>query len=120
VSNTWHHLIEEAAFPAEGKLAAQVGGWHVLVARGDDGLHALNDRCTHQASLLSGGRVRRGAIMCPLHGARFELASGKCIGGTYRSLRTFELRVVEGMIEVAIPDTPPGMDELPVTTLPLA
>jgi anthranilate 1,2-dioxygenase ferredoxin component len=114
MSETWHSLIAASEFPEDGKLAAKLAGWYVLVARTDHGFSAINDRCTHQASLLSGGRIRRGAVMCPLHGARFEVATGKCIGAAYRDLRTFPLRIEGGTIEVAIPDTPPGIDELPV------
>jgi nitrite reductase/ring-hydroxylating ferredoxin subunit len=114
VGDNWHAVTTESDFPAEGKLAAKIAGWYVLVARTDEGFQAVNDRCTHQASLLSGGRIRRGAIMCPLHGARFEIVTGKCIGGTYRDLRIFPLRVEGGTIEVALPDHPPSMDELPV------
>ena len=110
----WHPLCAEAAFPTEGKAAALLGGWSVLVLRADDGLHAVNDRCTHQASQLSPGRLRRGAIMCPLHGARFEAATGRCIGGAYADLRRFDLRVTDGTIEVAVPATPPGPHERPV------
>ncbi|WP_408590298.1 Rieske (2Fe-2S) protein [Novosphingobium sp.] len=116
MSDSWHALIPEAEFPSDGKLATKVAGWHVLVAKIDDGLLAVNDRCTHQAALLSAGRIRRGAVMCPLHGARFEMAGGKCIGGAYRDLRSFGLRVSDGMIEVCVPDSPPGMDETPVIT----
>lgn len=114
MSETWHTLLAESEFPAEGKLATKVAGWYVLVAKTDDGFHAVNDRCTHQAALLSGGRIRRGAVMCPLHGARFEMATGRCIGSAYRDLRTFPLRVTDGVIEVSLPDTPPTMEELPV------
>ena len=116
MSESWHPLIAEADFPAEGKLAAQIAGWHVLVLRDESGLwRALNDRCTHQAALLSGGRVRRGAIMCPLHGARFDVGSGKCLGGAYPDLRTFPVRVAEGGIEVCLPDSPPGPSERPMS-----
>lgn len=118
MSESWHHVIAESDFPEEGKLATKIGGWYVLVARTDDGLHAVNDRCTHQASLLSGGRIRRGAVMCPLHGARFEMATGRCIGGSYRDLRSFALRVENGDIEVFLPDEPPSMEELPVAPPP--
>jgi anthranilate 1,2-dioxygenase ferredoxin component len=114
----WHPLITEAEFPEEGKLAARVNLWHVLVVRSDEGLFAVNDRCTHQASVLSTGRVRRGAIMCALHGARFEFATGRCIGGSYRDLRIFPVRIVDGMIEVAVPDKTPGMEDLPVILSP--
>lgn len=115
MSEVWHGVIEEALFPEEGKLATRINGWYVLVARIESGFQAVNDRCTHQASLLSGGRIRRGAVMCPLHGARFELATGRCIGSQYRDLRIFPLRITDGMIEVALPDTQPGMDELPIS-----
>lgn len=115
MSGTWHELIAEGDFPEEGKLATKVNGWHVLVAKTDDGLFAVNDRCTHQAAILSSGRIRRGAVMCALHGARFEMNTGRCIGGAYRDLRTFPLRVEQGMIEVCVPDEQPGMDELPIT-----
>ncbi len=114
MTDTWHPLISEAEFPAEGKLAAKIGGWHVLVAKTDEGLFAVNDRCTHQASLVSTGRIRRGAVMCPLHGARFEMATGRCIGGSYKDLRTFAVRVEGGQLEVCVPDAQPTMEELPV------
>jgi nitrite reductase/ring-hydroxylating ferredoxin subunit len=114
VSDTWHYLIDDDAFPDTGKLAAQIGGWHVLVGRTEDGLFAVNDRCTHQAALLSAGKIRRGAVMCPLHGARFEMATGRCIGAAYGDLRTFPLRTQDGRIEICVPDTPPGFDEAPV------
>lgn len=115
MSETWHPLIPEAEFPEEGKLATKANGWYVLVARTDDGLFAVNDRCTHQAAILSSGRIRRGAVMCALHGARFEMATGRCIGGAYKDLRQFQLRVENGVIEVCVPDEQPGMDELPIT-----
>ncbi|RVQ66567.1 Rieske (2Fe-2S) protein [Croceicoccus ponticola] len=115
MSDSWHPFCAESEFPESGKAAAQVAGWYVLLAKTDDGLHAVNDRCTHQAALLSDGRVRRGAIMCPLHGARFEMATGRCIGGAYKDLRTFPVRVTDGMIEVCVPDEAPSMEELPVS-----
>jgi nitrite reductase/ring-hydroxylating ferredoxin subunit len=115
MSTTWHDVMPEAEFPAEGKFAARLAGWHVLVLRADDGsFRAVNDRCTHQAALLSGGRVRRGAVMCPLHGARFDVLTGKCLGGAYPDLRAFPVRVAAGRIEIEVPDAPPGPGEMPV------
>lgn len=113
MSTSWHRLIAENEFPEEGKFAACLGGWFVLVTRNGDEFTALNDRCTHQAAKLSPGRIRRGAIMCPVHGARFEASTGKCIGGAYPDLRKFELRIVDGTLEVAVPDEPPGISDRP-------
>lgn len=114
MDKVWHSVIDEDDFPEEGKFAAEVAGWHVLIARLDDGFHAVIDCCTHQATPLSGGRIRRGVVMCPLHGTRFELGTGRCIGGAYRDLRVFPLRVVDGKIEVSVPESAPGPSERPI------
>ena len=35
MTTSWHTLVSEAEFPAEGKLATKIGGWHVLLAKTD-------------------------------------------------------------------------------------
>ena len=92
-----------------------VDGWQVVVARAGGGLVAFSDRCPHQATRLSTGRIRKGAVMCPLHGARFALPDGHCIGGAYADLRLFSCREVDGAIEVLIPDTAPTSADPPAT-----
>ena len=115
VSETsWHKVGLESDVAEGAMIVCPVGGWQVLIARHEDALVAVNNRCTHQAAQLSTGRIRRGAIMCPLHGARFDLADGRCIGGAYPALRRFDVRVVDGAIEVLVPDRQPGMDEVGV------
>jgi anthranilate 1,2-dioxygenase ferredoxin component len=114
MGDNWARITTEQGFPEDGKYAAVVGGWHILIARTETGFVAFNDRCPHAASPLSSGRVRRGSIMCPLHGARFDLQNGQCIGGAYSPLKSFPVRVNDGSIEVALPDRPPAMDERPI------
>lgn len=113
MSENWQHAGTIEDFPEDNKLSVAVGDWQVLLIRDGDDLHAFNDCCTHQASRLSPGRVRRGAIMCPLHGARFEVATGRCMGGAYPDLKTFPVRQDAGRIEVAVPSDPPGQGERP-------
>ena len=114
MSDNWHNVIPEDEL-AEGKAhAAIIDGWHIFLIKLDGEIRALNDRCTHAASHLSTGRIRRGAVMCPLHGSRFELKSGRCIGGAYADLLTFEHRNEDGMIQVQLPNRAPTMAELPV------
>lgn len=96
--------------PEGGLTGLLIEGWPILVSRHAGAVYAVIDQCTHANSPLSGGRVRRGTVMCPLHGARFDLATGKCLGATYRPLRTFGTRTTEGWIEVEVPDAPPGAE----------
>jgi nitrite reductase/ring-hydroxylating ferredoxin subunit len=89
-------------------------GWPVLVCRVEAGVFAVINRCTHADSQLVGGRVARGTISCPLHGARFDLASGRCLGAHYQPLKTFAIRVEDGRIAVAVPDEAPGYMQQPM------
>ena len=48
----------------------------MLVCRFGGEFYAVENRCSHRNERLSGGRIRRGQIMCPVHGARFDLRTG--------------------------------------------
>jgi anthranilate 1,2-dioxygenase ferredoxin subunit len=114
MSGIFHDVIGENSFPEDGKFVVMLNGWQVLLCKTAGGYFAVNNRCTHAASPLSGGRIRRDMILCPFHGARFDLPSGRSLGGAYKPLRCFAVRVVDGRIAVAIPEMPPGVDEVPV------
>ncbi len=113
------HRVVAADVLAEGVLHGEiVAGWPVLVVGSEGRIRATINRCTHAASAFApGGRARRGVLMCPAHGARFRIEDGACIGGPYRPLRTFACREVDGWIEVAVPDAPPGPDEQPLARI---
>jgi 3-phenylpropionate/trans-cinnamate dioxygenase ferredoxin subunit len=78
------------------------GGRRVLIARNAAGdWFALAAVCTHAELPLDAARVRGGALLCPHHGARFELATGKVLGPpAHAPIATYAVRVVDGVIEV--------------------
>lgn len=77
-----------------------VGG--VLIARGQDGqYYAVQRQCSHAAQDLDGGRVRGASIVCPHHGARFDLKSGRVLGPpAWSPIAAYPTRVKDGMVEV--------------------
>lgn len=120
MTETFHRVAQASEIADKSLQAFVVNGWPVLVVRDEGKLFAVINRCTHQAaSFTPDGRVRRGAVMCPLHGARFKLDSGECLGGAgYKPLMKFDLREdAEGWIEIAVPDEAPGAEHLPVAPL---
>jgi len=114
MAETFHRATAADEVPDGSATGLIVNGWPVLLARSEGKYLATIDRCPHAASELSTGRIRRGAVMCPLHGARFELATGKCIGGPYKPLMLFETRIIDDWIEIAVPDAAPGFEHMPV------
>ena len=120
MSATFHRLIAAEALPENALMAFVANGWSILLCRDEGGVHALINRCPHAAAPLApAGRVRRGVLMCPLHGARFRLDDGACVSGNaYAPLKRFAWReTADGWIEVAVPDEPPGAEDLPITPL---
>lgn len=75
----------QSAGPADlapGKTACRtVAGVRVIVARAQDGAYfVVGAMCSHAMLPLDEGRVRGGSIVCPHHGARFDLKSGRVLG----------------------------------------
>ena len=68
-----------AALDEGEMMTCQVGGVDVLVCNIEGQYHAIRDLCTHARQKLSAGRLRGGSIICPLHGARFDVRSGACL-----------------------------------------
>jgi nitrite reductase/ring-hydroxylating ferredoxin subunit len=105
----FHAVGELAALRLGGMLACTVQGRSLVVCRTADGLHALDNVCTHAYARMSEGRLRGARLVCPLHGAAFDVASGRVLAGPApRPLAVHPVRVVDGKIEVALnPSAPP-------------
>ena len=120
MSESYHRVVRADEIEERGLHPFIVNRWPVALCREDGVLHAIINRCTHAAAELApGGRVRRGSIMCPLHGARFKLDNGECLGGAnYRNLKIFPLRETDdGWVEISVPDEAPGAEHMPVKPL---
>jgi|SRR5690606_11606569 len=77
-------VVREDALRERGLLAVRApDGEPVCLVRGIGGeLHALRDRCSHQAFPLSQGELRQdGTLECVWHGARFECRTGTAVRG---------------------------------------
>jgi 3-phenylpropionate/trans-cinnamate dioxygenase ferredoxin subunit len=100
------HQAFPAAELAEGKSrAVEIEGQSILVCRSGSEVFAVQNRCTHAQSELEGGRIRQGRISCPLHGALFELRTGRSLNPAlgYAPLKTYAVREAEGMILLDLP-----------------
>ena len=112
LSATFHPVIPEAELAEGQPAAAEIEGRAIMICRWGEQVYALDNLCTHSGSRLASGRVVKGVISCPLHGARFELATGECrnLHMGLRPVVTHRTRVVNGWVEVALsprPVTPP-------------
>ncbi len=90
--------------PGEMKLV-HAGEISVGVYNIDGELFALEDRCSHDDGALVEGdwEPDRGIVICPRHGATFDIRTGKALTlPAYLPVETFPVRVENGMVKVAI------------------
>jgi len=52
----------------------------ILLANSDGKVYALCDRCSHMNAPLSMGTLNGKVVTCPMHGARFDVTTGKKVG----------------------------------------
>jgi 3-phenylpropionate/trans-cinnamate dioxygenase ferredoxin component len=67
-------------------------------------LFAIGDVCSHDNGPLGDGELEGTAIVCPRHGARFDLRSGKVLSlPAFVDIPAYPVHVIDGQIEVGIP-----------------
>lgn len=77
-------LIEVATMleiPVGKTKHVEVQGEEILIANVNGKFYAVSDRCGHQNAPLSKGAFDGRFVTCPLHGARFDVTTGKMASG---------------------------------------
>jgi nitrite reductase/ring-hydroxylating ferredoxin subunit len=94
-----------AEIPRGGKYGVVVGGVRVLICHADseNRYYAVENRCSHAYSSFDEGRLRGHRLMCPLHGACFDIRDGSVLGRpAFEPIRCFPVRVCGEHIEVRV------------------
>jgi 3-phenylpropionate/trans-cinnamate dioxygenase ferredoxin subunit len=86
------------------RLKLQLDGCPYLLFRVDGKLYAISGTCSHEDEPLDDGELDGYEIICPRHGARFDLRSGgaKSLPAVI-GIQTFPVREQNGQIEIGLP-----------------
>lgn len=72
-----HNLGNLESIPPGHGRCFTVNGEEIAVFRQRDGtLFAIQNRCPHRQGPLADGIIGAGKVVCPLHGHKFDLATG--------------------------------------------
>jgi nitrite reductase/ring-hydroxylating ferredoxin subunit len=77
-------MTDEHSIPAADLPVGAVGraGPWTMAHRRDGQVKAVSSRCRHQLADLSGGSLDKdGCLVCPWHGARYDLDTGAMVEG---------------------------------------
>ena len=65
--------------------------------------YAIDNSCTHVGGSLASGKIIDEDVICPLHGARFNIPTGKVLGPPAReNISTYKIRIDGDNIEIDV------------------
>ncbi|MGC8779278.1 MAG: Rieske (2Fe-2S) protein [Anaerolineae bacterium] len=92
--------VEE--IPAGHKKIVEVDGIEVVVVNLDGSFYAMENVCTHDGGPLGEGKLEGCQLICPRHGARFDVRTGAALTmPAVEPAPTYEVRVEGDEILVA-------------------
>jgi 3-phenylpropionate/trans-cinnamate dioxygenase ferredoxin subunit len=98
---SWVTAASAASIRPGDHVTAEVDGVFVAIFNVAGEFLAVEDVCTHDGGGLAGGAVEGDQVICPRHGARFCLRTGRALSPpAYEPVRSYETRVVDGQVEV--------------------
>ena len=100
---SWITVAATSALAPDSVIGVTVGSLDIAIYNVGGQLYATDNICPHAYGYLNHGYLEDDIIECPLHGARFDITSGRVRAFPATTpLPTYELRVVDGQIEVAV------------------
>jgi 3-phenylpropionate/trans-cinnamate dioxygenase ferredoxin subunit len=90
--------------PAGERLFVETGGKSIVLFNLAGKLFAIGDICSHDNGPVGDGEIDENEIICPRHGARFDIHTGKATSlPAIVDIPAYPVRVVEGMVQIGFP-----------------
>jgi len=97
----WVSVCSVAELPPGNHHVVDVDGTQVAVFNIEGQYYAIEDVCTHDGGILTGGPIEGDQIVCPRHGARFCIKTGEALTPpAFEATATFPVRIENGEIQV--------------------
>ena len=92
--STPHRVASRGEIAAGGARRVAAGGHDIALYNVDGSFYATADECSHAEASLSDGWLEGDEITCPLHGACFDVKTGRALTlPATKPVRTYPVRV---------------------------
>jgi len=97
-------IIPLDQLPQGERLFVEVGGKSIVIFNQAGKLFAIGDICSHDNGPVGDGDIEEDEIICPRHGARFDIRTGKATSlPAIVDIPSYPLRIENGMIQLGVP-----------------
>ena len=89
--------------PVGQRIYLEIGDLYLIVFNIADKYFAIADLCSHDEEPLDAGELDGHAVICPRHGARFDVRTGQALTPpAVEPIPAYPVRVRNGSIEVGL------------------
>ena len=101
----FHDVAGVDQIPDRKSLAVDVAGHAILICHTKGEFFAVENQCSHAMATLEGGRLRAYRLICPLHGASFDVRDGSVKGQpAFEPIRSYPVKIAGERILVGVTD----------------
>ena len=101
--DTYIYVADVANIAPGTTMPVRAAGRDILICHAKEDFFAVENQCSHARSKLEDGKLRAYRLICPLHGAAFDVRDGSVKGKPATlPIKIYPLRVIENRIEVKI------------------
>ncbi len=100
----WVPLCAETDVPSGDMKHFDVEDYELALYHVGDRFYVTSAICTHERADLTLGELEERVVTCPLHGARFDVTSGKVLSPpAFKPLKIYRVQVQDGQVLVDLP-----------------
>jgi 3-phenylpropionate/trans-cinnamate dioxygenase ferredoxin subunit len=97
-------IVPADQLPEGERIFIEVEGRSIVIFNLAGKLFAIGDVCSHDNGPVGDGEIEENEIICPRHGGRFDIRTGKATSlPPVVDIPSYPVRVAERMIEIGIP-----------------
>lgn len=98
----WVPVLRAEEVPAGAARVVNLENTQVALFNVGGEFLATANACVHQGGYLGDGFLDGEVVICPRHGWQFNVRSGACLTRSGKGVKTYEVRVSEGQVEVLV------------------
>jgi nitrite reductase/ring-hydroxylating ferredoxin subunit len=100
----WYRVCRVHEVEEDSPFGAKINNMSIAIFRVGSQCYAVSNICPHEYALLSKGYQEGHIIECPLHLAKFDVRTGKCLGGPATTdLQRYDLKIEHDDILINLP-----------------
>lgn len=100
----YYRIAPVSEFPAGERLFLEIEGFPIVVFALAGEYFATGDLCSHDGGAIGEGELIGEEIVCPRHGARFNIKTGEALSlPAVEGIPVYPVRVVVGFLEIGVP-----------------